>query len=97
MRNKPLGSNGLLRLGQFCADVFDRSRVPRDVVVAVGHSLFFRSVFRVYLPRGTEHVSKRKKLVNAGTIVVTLREATLGDGRRINTRSVMVVFGGFTK
>ena len=70
--------------------------VPQDVVVAVGHSLFFRSVFRVCLPRGTEHVSKKKKLVNGRTIMVTLREATMGDGWReymINPMSMAVVYG----
>ena len=80
--NKSLDSNGLLRLGEFCADVFDRSRVPQDVVLAVGHSLFFRSVFWVYLSQGTEHVSNKKKLVNGGTVVVTLRESTMEDRRR---------------
>lgn len=108
--NKSLDSNGLLRLEEFCADVFDSSKIAKDVVVAAGHSLFFRSFFQVFLPRGTEHVSKKKKMVNGGTVMVTLREASssssssLGNngGKKeraymIDPRSVVVVYGGFGK
>mmetsp|Transcript_37623 Transcript_37623/g.80299 ORF Transcript_37623/g.80299 Transcript_37623/m.80299 type:complete len:397 (-) Transcript_37623:116-1306(-) len=98
--NKTLDSNGLIRLEQFCAAVFDSSKLPRDVVIAAGHSLFYRSIFQVYLPRGYEHISKKKKLVNGGTVMVTLREATTAGGRKeymIDPRSVTVVYGGFGK
>ena len=50
--------------------------------MATGHSLFFRSMFQVYLPRGTAHISKKKKLANGGTVMVTLREATLEGGKK---------------
>lgn len=98
--NKSLGSNGLIRLNQFCNDLFDSSKLPKQNVICAGHSLFFRSFFQVYLPRGTEHISKKKKLVNGGTVMVTLREATLGDGRKeymIDPKSVVMVYGGFGK
>jgi len=101
--NKSLDSNGLVRLRQFCADVFDPSKIRKDVVIAAGHSLFYRSVFQVYLPRGTKHISKKKKLVNGGTVMVTLREASIddGSGRRkeymIDPNSLVVVYGGFGK
>lgn len=98
--NKSLKSNGLIRLNQFCNDVFDSKKLPKDVVIAAGHSLFYRSIFQVYLPRETEHISKKKKLVNGGTVMVTLREATMRDGTReymIDPRSVVVIYGGFGK
>ena len=98
--NKDITSNGLIRLNQFCNDVFDASLLPKDCVVATGHSLFFRSMFQVYLPRGTAHVSKKKKLVNGGTVMVTLREATMEGGRKeymIDPGSVVMVYGGFGK
>ena len=98
--NKSLGSNGLIRLNQFCNDLFDSSKLPKQNIICAGHSLFFRSFFQVYLPRGTEHISKKKKLVNGGTVMVTLREATLGDGRKeymIDPKSVVMVYGGFGK
>ena len=93
-------SNGLLRLRQFCADVFDESKCPKPTIIAAGHSLFFRSMFRVFLPRGVEHVGKKKKLVNGGVVMFTLREATLENERKeymIDPGSVVVVYGGFGK
>lgn len=103
--NKTLDSNGLLRLQQFCADVFDDAKLPKSNIIAVGHSLFFRSFFRVYLPRDVEHVAKEKKLVNGGSVMVTLREATIlmdGENRAkkeymIDPTSIVVVYGGFGK
>mmetsp|Transcript_13533 Transcript_13533/g.32781 ORF Transcript_13533/g.32781 Transcript_13533/m.32781 type:complete len:407 (+) Transcript_13533:174-1394(+) len=98
--NKSLESDGLLRMEEFCGNVFDPTKLPKSTVIATGHSLFFRSMFRVYLPRSTEHVSKEKKLVNGGTVSLTLREATLGNGRKeymIDPRSLVVVYGGFGK
>lgn len=96
--NKSIDSNGLIRLRQFCADVFS-ARLPKDVVIAAGHSLFYRSVFQVYLPRGFEHISKKKKLVNGGTVMFTLREATAGGRKEymIDPGSVVMVYGGFGK
>eukprot|EP00581_Thalassiosira_minuscula_P004586 CAMPEP_0183743758 /NCGR_PEP_ID=MMETSP0737-20130205/65381_1 /TAXON_ID=385413 /ORGANISM="Thalassiosira miniscula, Strain CCMP1093" /LENGTH=478 /DNA_ID=CAMNT_0025979387 /DNA_START=508 /DNA_END=1945 /DNA_ORIENTATION=+ len=99
--NKSVNSTGLIRLEQFCHDIFDNAKLPKDVIIATGHSLFFRSVFQVYLPRGYEHISKKKKLVNGGTVMVTLREATeTGSGKKeymIDERSVVMVYGGFGK
>ena len=98
--NKSLDSNGLIRLHQFMADVFDSSKLPKDTIIAAGHSLFYRSIFQVFLPRGMEHISKKKKLVNGGTVMVTLREARLSDGTKeymIDPNSVVVVYGGFGK
>ena len=101
--NKPLKSNGLDRLEAFASDVFDDDRLPRPNVIAVGHSLFFRSFFRLYMPRGTEHVAKEKKLVNGGAVMVTLREASkVGGGERkkaymIDPGSIVVIYGGFGK
>lgn len=99
--NKSLDSNGLLRLNEFCANIFDSSKLPKDTIIATGHSLFFRSFFQLFLPREMEHISKKKKMVNGGTVMVTLVEATLGkDGSKeymIDPSSIVVVYGGFGK
>ncbi len=102
--NKTLDSNGLLRLQQFCADVFDDTKLPKSNIIAVGHSLFFRSFFRVFLPRGVEHIAKEKKLVNGGSVMVTLREVSMTDGEKrmkkeymIDPTSIVVIYGGFGK
>lgn len=97
--NKPIHSTGLLRLNQFVSDVFS-NKCPKETVIAVGHSLFFRSFFQMFLPRNVEHIGKKKKLVNGGTVMVTLGEVTLDDGKKvymIDPKSVVVVYGGFGK
>jgi hypothetical protein len=97
--NKSLKSNGILRLNQFCADIFDQSKLPKSTVIAAGHSLFFRSMFQVFLPRGVEHIGKKKKIVNGGVVMFTLREATVDKRKEymIDPSSVVVVYGGFGK
>ena len=98
--NKSLKSNGLIRLNEFASNLFDTNKLPKSTVIAAGHSLFFRSFFQVFLPREFEHISKKKKLVNGGTVMVTLREATLENGRKeyiIDPKSIVVVYGGFGK
>ena len=98
--NKPVSTNGLLRLCQFCNDLFDSTKLPKSTIIAAGHSLFFRSFFQCYLPRGEEHVSKKKKLVNGGVVMFTLREASLSGGKKeymIDKSSVVVIYGGFGK
>jgi broad specificity phosphatase PhoE len=97
--NKALNSTGLIRLNQFVADIFS-PKCDKDVIIAVGHSLFFRSFFQMFLPRSVEHVSKKKKLVNGGTVMLTLGEVMLTDGTKvymIDPNSVVVVYGGFGK
>eukprot|EP00573_Skeletonema_grethae_P005232 CAMPEP_0201699542 /NCGR_PEP_ID=MMETSP0578-20130828/24415_1 /ASSEMBLY_ACC=CAM_ASM_000663 /TAXON_ID=267565 /ORGANISM="Skeletonema grethea, Strain CCMP 1804" /LENGTH=390 /DNA_ID=CAMNT_0048186333 /DNA_START=5 /DNA_END=1177 /DNA_ORIENTATION=+ len=97
--NKSLDSTGLIRLNQFASDIFS-SKCDKDVIVAVGHSLFFRSFFQMFLPRSVEHISKKKKIVNGGTVVLTLGEVTLEDGEKvymIDPKSIVVVYGGFGK
>ena len=99
MGNKSLNSTGLIRLNEFVSDVFS-PKCDKDVVIAVGHSLFFRSFFQLFLPRNVEHISKKKKLVNGGTVRVTVGEVTLEDGKKvymIDPKSIVVVYGGFGK
>ena len=50
--------------------------------------------------RTTAHISKKKKLVNGGTVMATRWEATLEGGRMkymIDPGSVVMVYGGFGK
>lgn len=101
--NKPLATNGWIRLEEFCRTVFDEGMLPKDVVIAAGHSLFFRSFFQCFLPRepkGEEHIGKKKKIVNGGVVMLTLHEVTLSDRKKvylIDKQSVTVIYGGFGK
>jgi hypothetical protein len=97
--NKPVTTNGLKRLQAFCDLVFDDEVISKDAAVVVsGHSLWFRSFFRTYLPRMTEHVSKKRKLVNGGCVGLSLQRIQTDDGSycyMIDPRSITVLYGGF--
>jgi broad specificity phosphatase PhoE len=89
--NKPVNSNGLLRMQAFCQVVFDD--IDKDCVVAAGHSLWFRSFFRTYLPMEMEHPAKKKKLVNGGCVGFVLKRS--GKEYMIDPSSITVLHGGF--
>jgi hypothetical protein len=76
--NKPVDSNGLKRMEEFSRIVFDD--ISKDSVIAGGHSLWFRSFFRTYLPWKVDHVSKNNKLVNGGIVGFTLQRIKVGTG-----------------
>jgi len=94
--NKPIKTNGLLRMDEFCDFVFS-SDVEEYYVIAGGHSIWFRSFFRSYLPYNSDHVSKKRKLVNAGCVALTLLKAktTEGDKYMIDPKSIHIIYGGF--
>ena len=95
--NKPLNGKGIDRLQDFCKLVF--TEFPQDAVIAAGHSLWFRSFFRTYLPHASEHISKKKKLINGGLAAFTLQRLTdpdTGDYHyMIDPTSILVLHGGF--
>ena len=95
--NKPIDTNGLKRMLEFCHVVFS-SRLPEDYIVVGGHSIWFRSFFREFLPRDSDHVGKVKKIVNCGAIKFDLWRMTTEDGRykfMMDEDSIRIVFGGF--
>eukprot|EP00527_Entomoneis_sp_CCMP2396_P007000 CAMPEP_0198155578 /NCGR_PEP_ID=MMETSP1443-20131203/69207_1 /TAXON_ID=186043 /ORGANISM="Entomoneis sp., Strain CCMP2396" /LENGTH=389 /DNA_ID=CAMNT_0043822333 /DNA_START=95 /DNA_END=1264 /DNA_ORIENTATION=- len=98
--NKKLSENGLHRLQAFCKLVFDEKIIPssKSAVIAAGHSLWFRSFFRTYLPYSVEHISKQKKLQNGGIVAFTLQR-TKGEGGDyhylIEPKSIVVMHRGF--
>jgi hypothetical protein len=95
--NKPLGTNGLKRMRDFCNFVFSPS-CPEQYVVVGGHSIWFRSFFKTFLPYQEDHVGKKKKIVNCGIVALTLIKATSSSGQptyMIDPKSVEVIYGGF--
>jgi hypothetical protein len=72
--NKSLQSNGIQRLQAFCHEVFNEPELKDySAIIAGGHSLWFRSFFQTYLPHATDHIAKRKKLINGGIVACTLQ------------------------
>jgi hypothetical protein len=93
--NKPLKSNGLLRMESFCYLIFEE--IGADAVVATGHSYWFRAFFQTYLPASFEHASKKKKLINGGIAGFTLMRKKTDTGYKymIDASSLVVLYGGF--
>jgi hypothetical protein len=95
--NKPLNTNGLQRMRAFCDFCFSPS-VTEDYVIVGGHSIWFRSFFKTFLPYEVDHVGKKKKIVNCGVVAFTLIKVTRKSGHptyMIDPNSVDVVYGGF--
>ena len=94
--NKPVHSNGLQRLREFCHIAF--TDIDKDCIIAAGHSLWFRSFFRTFLPHNNTHVAKQKKLVNGGVVGFTLERIRVGENQYeylIDPTSIVVLHGGF--
>ncbi len=62
---KAVDSNGLKRMLEFNQWLFS---TEADVVVAVGHSLWFKSFFNEFLPRADDNKVKKNKLPNCGVV-----------------------------
>mmetsp|Transcript_908 Transcript_908/g.2302 ORF Transcript_908/g.2302 Transcript_908/m.2302 type:complete len:365 (+) Transcript_908:132-1226(+) len=95
--NKPVGTNGLRRMREFCEFVFSSSTKEECVIVG-GHSIWFRSFFRTFLPYKEDHIGKLKKVVNCGIVGFTLMKVARESGQNtymIDPQSVDVVYGGF--
>jgi hypothetical protein len=94
--NKPVNSNGLQRLDEFCNIAFQDVSKPNLIVG--GHSLWFRSFFRTFLPRSSNHVAKTKKLVNGGIVGFTLERLEVSANEyhyMIDPTSIVTLHGGF--
>jgi hypothetical protein len=63
--NKPVNTNGLKRMLEFCEFAFSGT-IKEDYIIVGGHSIWFRFFFKSFLPYSVQHVSKNKKIVNGG-------------------------------
>ena len=96
--NKTRNFYGIKRLRAFNEWVFQRSE---SVIICGGHSLWFKNFFQTYLPFGTAHDAKSKKMTNSGAVSFVLHRAEIAeaDGTplyRIDPDSIQVLYGGFT-
>lgn len=96
--NKGLFSDGLTRQKEFLNWTFERKE--NIIVVAGGHSLYFREFFRNFLPRAADHIAKKKKIVNCGCIafrILKSEQPYADDIFVIPPESLEVVYGGFSR
>ena len=93
--DKPVGSNGLVRMLEFCDFAF--TNVDPDYLIVGGHSIWFRSFFQMFLPYSVHHDAKTKKIVNGGVVVFDLMKANTKDGPKymIDPITIRVIYGGF--
>ena len=94
--NKPVDTNGLKRLQAFCKVAFEE--IDSQNIVAAGHSLWFRSFFRTYLPRDLDHIAKKKKIVNGGCVGFALWRIKTGEKEyqyMVDPKSVTILHRGF--
>ena len=94
--DKPVNTNGLRRMTDFCEFVFSPS-VKEDYVIAGGHSIWFRYFFNMFLPYSVHHPSKDKKLVNGGIVTFELLKAETRKGTKymVDPKTIKVIYGGF--
>jgi hypothetical protein len=93
--NKPIRTNGLKRMDAFCEFVFSQKE---EHIIAVGHSIYFRSFFKTFLPYQDGHVAKKNKIINCGVVALDLLQFkdVLGKTHHmIDPKSIRVVYGGF--
>lgn len=97
MGNKPIDTNGLKRMLDFCTKAFS-STLPEEYIIVGGHSIWYRSFFKEFLPRDSTHVGKKKKIVNCGAVAFDLWKTSTDDRRShfmIDENSIRVIYGGF--
>ena len=97
--NKPIGRKGINGLTEFAEWA---SAQGADVIIAGGHSLWFKEFFKAFLDNDAakKDVAAKKKIVNCGVVGFTLtkvKHPTHGNVYRIDPETVDAVYGGFSK
>lgn len=91
--NKTLQSTGLIRMEEFCTWAMTREQ-SQTIIVASGHSLWFRNFFRAFLPANVDHIGKNKKMLNCAIVSFDLVQ-TENDKFMVDPESMDVIFKGF--
>jgi hypothetical protein len=90
-----LDANGQQRLQAFCKWAFENQEL--GCLICYGHSLWFRSFFKEYLPADSSHISKSKKMENCAAIKLTVKRVSVGRQFTyiIDEQSIKKVYKGF--
>jgi len=92
---KPIGRAASDSMREFAAWAMNQDA---DVVVAGGHSIWFREFFKTYLPFDSECPGKKKKIVNCGVVAFDLTfGAHPAHGEMYAVENVREIYGGFSK
>ena len=71
--NKAVFTTGIERMQQFCDWSFGQKA---ETIIVGGHSLYFRSFLKTFLPKDSKHMSKTSKIQNCAVLSLTLQKGT---------------------
>jgi len=93
--NKTLDNNGQQRMLEFNKWAF--ANPDLGTLVCYGHSLWFRSFFKEFLPAESVHISKTKKMENCAAVKLTMKRILIGrqPAYIIDEKSIKIVYKGF--
>mmetsp|Transcript_17109 Transcript_17109/g.28342 ORF Transcript_17109/g.28342 Transcript_17109/m.28342 type:complete len:351 (+) Transcript_17109:25-1077(+) len=93
--NKSICEKGSVRMFEFAEWVFASNSA--DVIIAGGHSLYFRNFFRSFLPHSSSHAAKKHKIKNGGAVSFTFYKSKLGDKElyMVEEKSIRQIHLGF--
>jgi len=92
--NKSLKQKAIKRQEEFVKWLLDQAKGETDMIVVLGHSLWFREFFKSYLPKASQHVAKKEKMVNCGCIAFDFYKDSK-NVYRIPPDSIKEIYGGF--
>jgi hypothetical protein len=93
--DKPVRGKGIKRMLEFSKWCFSRDE---PVIIAAGHSLYFRFFFQNFLPYMSQHDGKKYKMANGAVVSFTLwegKDPNQEDRYFIDEASIRVVHNGF--
>jgi len=77
--NKKMCTSAKPRFDAFCKYVCDQKK--ENVIVAAGHSLWFREFFKLYLPKKSKHSAKNDKMLNCASVSFELYQDKNESGK----------------
>jgi len=94
--NKPIDTNGLKRMNEFCHFVFS-SVLPQKYIIVGGHTVWFKSFFKTYINHDIDHICKQKNISYGGCVAFDLFKnmSDRGEMFMVDEKSIRVIYGGF--
>lgn len=92
--DKEIQGSGIDRMYEYCNWCFERKE---PVIIAGGHSLYFRAFFQTFLAHESAHTAKKHKMENAAVVAFTLFKGTK-NGKvmyKIDEASIEAMYLGF--
>ena len=86
------------RMKAFFSFIFNHDYDDKKYIIVSGHSLYFKNLFRGYLPKLSNCQGKTCKISNGGIVSIKLSKLILKDGKiryRIDNDSVLTIYKGF--